>query len=179
MTIKERKSIESDALLIREIERETFRGKKEIKSSMMSALTEWQGDFCDIRINGTTYYAKDIIDDKFDLQFPNTIQGIVVEYYDWSNRNHFATKSRTVDKDIFDSYIARWNSFLKNEDIEIKALQERIAKNNERIREINSCTLKVLIDLYGTEVVLPERANENALSERKLYTVFKSYSRCS
>ena len=160
---KESESIESDMQLIREIEREAIRSKKEIKTSMMSALTEWQGDFCDIRINGTSYYAKQIIDDEFDLNFPKPIQNIVVEYYDWNIRNHYSVKEKIVDKDILDSYIARWNNFLKYKDVEIKMLQERIEDNKKIIREINSYTLKKLIELYGAQAVLPNSTNENDL----------------
>lgn len=146
--------------LLENADNEILKEKQEIKISMMSALSEWNGQAYKIRIgdyhNRTDYNIATIMDESFDINSFDSNKPISVEYRTWNGN----TDSGNVRKEILEEYQKRWNNIhnVKKGDI-IKSIEE----NKVKIIEIKGYSLKELIDQFEIEKILPDDVKENTL----------------
>jgi hypothetical protein len=144
---------------IDEAENEVLNEKREIKIAMLSALTGWNGQVYRLRIgdihNRTEYSINSIMNDSFDI---NKLYGqhVIIDYRVWNGNND----SINCKNEILESYIKRWNNLFESKKHEaLKAIEN----NKNKIREINTYSLKKLIEVFDVEKVLPEKVRANKL----------------
>ena len=140
-------------------------GKREFKAAMMSALIEWKGAFSKINVyesfNNKSYSYNQIMEDNFDVNILNGKSRIEVIYYNMNSM--YNQLSVTVNSEVLNSYISRWNNFLKLSNGKKEEIKKEIEEKKNKIRKVNDYSLKELIEQFGIQRILPDDAQENKL----------------
>ncbi len=157
--------INNDEQLLEEARNEMLNGKREFKAAMMSALIEWKGAFSKINVyesfNNKSYSYNQIMEDNFDVNILNGKSRIEVIYYNMNSM--YNQLSVTVNSEVLNSYISRWNNFLKLSNGKKEEIKKEIEEKKNKIRKINDYSLKELIEQFGIQRILPDDAQENKL----------------
>ena len=107
--------INNDEQLLEEAENELLNGKREFKAAMIAALIEWNCFFSKINVSESsitkTYTYNEIMDDNFDINILN-VKGRIEAFYYNVNAMYNQLKT-TVNVEVLNSYISRWNTILK------------------------------------------------------------------
>lgn len=156
-------AIDASVDLIAQVKRDTLESTKEIKGSMLCALTSWQGFVTSVEKNWSNEItAQQIMADSFDFNRLLTDDTWYIYYRDWRGNG----SSRTSVKDfisICTQYYERFKYLKTVEEKTLVSIQEEVEQNKLAKAQISSWSLKMLIDTYGDEAVLSEGVKENKL----------------
>lgn len=157
--------INNDEQLLKEAKNELLNGKREFKAAMTAALIEWKGIFSKINVSESyttkAYTYNEIMDDNFDINILNRKGRIEAFYYNVNSM--YNQNSTTVNVEVLNSYISRWNTYLKVSKCKKEEIKKEIEKKQNKIRKINDYSLKELIEQFGIQRILPDDAQENKL----------------
>lgn len=157
--------INNDEQLLEEAENELLNGKREFKAAMIAALIEWNCFFSKINVSESsitkTYTYNEIMDDNFDINILN-VKGRIEAFYYNVNAMYNQLKT-TVNVEVLNSYISRWNTILKTSNGKKEEIKKEIEEKKYKIRKINDYSLKELIEQFGIQRILPDDAQENKL----------------
>ena len=159
----EEMAIQKDEQLLIDIQNDVLKECKEIKISILSALTGWNGIAYNISINNYPHNASTIMSDSFDLSRFDCSTNDYQAFFSWFDYTGKSKSSTPVDKNLLLSYIARWKNIKETEKDKKEEIQQRIERNRRKILEIKNYTLKELIEQYGIQQVLSPDVLENNL----------------
>lgn len=163
-TVKEHDNLLSYEKDLADADKEILKNCKEIKTSMLSAITDWEGITSKININPNifqpkgTYTIQQILEDSFDLSLLESGKTINVEYYTWDRHSN----SKALDNNVLQDYIKRLTNYKKTANNK-QSIQKKIEIVKNKIHEINSYSMKRLIEEYGVSEVLSEEVSDNKL----------------
>lgn len=133
---------------------------KEVKCAMLGALTSWTDlpDHLRRNYSGTSYSAKTILDDSFDIQSLCTDGTWYAEY----DSRYMSDKNLPNAKAVFQQYDKRIQYLRFASQEKKNQLQQDLEKKQQLLRDLSSKSLKQLLAIYGTEEVFEKSAvNKN------------------
>jgi len=151
--------------LLEKSDNDFLKEKREIKIVMLSAFTGWKGIASQISINepynNKTYGYNQIMEDTFDVNALKNKSHINVNYININDL--YRSSSCSVSNEMLESFILRWNNFLKIIDRKKEEIKKGIEEQKRNIRRINDYSLKNLIGQFGIKKILPDAVQENRL----------------
>lgn len=141
------------------IQYEAIKNIKELKSAFLCEVTGWKGilSYFD---SPSCIYAREIMQDDFNLSIMNSWIKCTGYYYMWSDngRTYFSCSRFS---EIYESYIEREKRIKLIEASSIAEEQEKVEQLKMQIHDISGFSIKMLIEQFGVEEVLSEEVREN------------------
>lgn len=157
------RQLESDKKSLEEIlngiKEDIFESVKDVKAALLNYLSGNDAPFVSCEIRAIDYYYDQIMQDNFDMDVFKFQGEIYIEKY---NRNNRYRKDLSTDIEVR-KYLKRIEYLTNNEDEKKKKIYNKIENINKNINELNTFSLKKLIELYGSKEVLSENVKENKL----------------
>lgn len=154
---KEREELEK---ILNDIEKDILKSVKDVKAAFLNYLIDVDGPFYYCNINGQTYYYRDIMQDKFDM---NKFKGIDrIRIY---NSNNYIASGKNItelnNNKFVKDYLSRMEYLKNNEESRKEEMRKKIEDDNERVSELQIYSLKTLIEKFGSEDVFSDKVKEN------------------
>ena len=163
----EEECIKNDEQLLIDVQKDVLKECKEIKVAMLAALTDWKGVASIIYIrssSGSNQYSYDtVLGDSFDLSRFNIDSDDCRIIISWITSSGSSQSNKSIDKSILLSYITRMSNCKKTEGEKAEEIKKRIEDNKKNIYNINGYSIKMLIEKYGTEIILSPDIIKNKL----------------
>lgn len=138
-------------------EKEILNGLREVKELMLAYMAEEDSIFTRISINNHTISKAQILEKSFDV---NILKGKGTVYFRKSGYEHskpFDGKSAFIGEH---DYVKRCDNIIYKEKDKREQLQKEIEDLESHVKEIDSYSLKQIIDKCGSNV-LPEKCHQN------------------
>ena len=160
------KSIADYAASLAGIHAESLNSTREIKASMLSALSNWKGRLCYVcraeGYNPPQIKASTIMDDAFSFDKLLVAQNWKVVYFPWGDQSTQALYP-TDFCEIASSYYTRYRNYALVEEQRVEDLRKEIATLRQQRMDLSARTLASLINEFGGSKVLPTNVLTNSL----------------
>ena len=167
-TKKLQKDIEKELELIEHKKNETAESVRELKISMLSAITNWRGVATRIHRNSYTISeqvaASTIMRSDYDLSELKELNLNRIQFMTYEgNNDSIIIDNLDAYKATLDTYIRRWETLRRIELEGIEAIQNTISELKEQVHSINRLSLKELMEEYPEDSILSEKVKDNNL----------------
>lgn len=155
---KERDELEK---ILNDIEKDILKSVKEVKAAFLNYLIDVDGPFHYCNINGKTYYYRDIMQDKFDMNKFKGIDRIRIYNNNNSYRESWKDITGLNNNKFVKDYLSRMEYLKNNEEFRKEEMRKKIEDCNDRVSELQIYPLKTLIEKFGSEAVFSDKVKEN------------------
>ena len=155
--------IDEETKKIGEYNRDSLREVKELKLSLLAALTDWQGIAYNIIsfTEGNTYTSNEILKEDFDLSVLTTFSNAKFHYTTWgSNGGHIEVNDF---QKRFAPYYKRISTIQTVQERGLLQIQEEIETLKNQIKNISGWSLKKLLETYGPAAIFSDNIMANKL----------------
>ena len=147
-----REEINAKLEILDGIAADTLNSARELKYTMLCAMSEWKGLAYKVRINGgSEYWAEDILEDSFDLKVLLKKASWIVNYATTSGST---TTLRPDVPEICAPYAQRYKYLKFSSMTKQQELKGDIERFEGSIRSLSMLSLQSLVEKYGTDEVL-------------------------
>lgn len=144
--------IDSKRDILNGIAADTLNSARELKYTMLCAMSEWKGLAYKVRINGgSEYWAEDILEDSFDLTVLLKKASWIVNY---ATNSGSTTTLRPDVPEICAAYAQRYKYLQFSSMTKQQELRGDIERFEGSVRNLSMLSLQSLIEKYGTDEVL-------------------------
>lgn len=155
--------IDESEKVLEGIQSEALNNIKELKISLLCEITNWRGMATRITPNrGSDTYARDVMDDDFNLsQWSNSNQ-CSGYYNDWSGNGGYSFSCHTFSEK-FASCFEREKRIKLIEENRIAEEKRKVERLKIKLHEISGWSLQQFVAQYGVEEVLSSEVRKNKL----------------
>lgn len=153
--------IDSVESLIRSVEEDALKTTREIKLSMLDALTDGKGIANRIQFQSNIYTATQVLSENFDLDLLNSKNATVV-YCPWNNSN---TNNLSINNlyEKVSTYIKRCNNVREMADKDANEIKIGMDTKRASIQQLRALNMKEIIEKCGTDDVFANKLNNKFL----------------
>lgn len=154
-------AIDASVDLINHVTEDVLKSLKEIKVSMLCALTNWRGILTSVADGWSIdYTASQILDDSFDLATLIATESRYIQYRDWAGNSNARTNVPNF-AEICKPYYERYERLKEYEEKQLISIQEEVEQKRLTKTQLSSWSIKKLIEIEGDEAVLSAEVRDN------------------
>lgn len=156
-------AIDASAELIDRVKKDVLKSTKEVKISMLCAITGWQGITTNVDRNWSTEFtAQQILAETFDFSKILVSGQHHVHYCDWRGNSASRITINNLSE-ICEPYYERYTDLESYEKRQLANIQSDVERDKLIKSQLSGCSLKKLIDTAGDEAVLSAEVRSNKL----------------
>lgn len=147
------------------IEQDILVDMNELKAAFLNFLTESKGAFSYCELGGERYTYTQIMQQDFDMELFNSSLSESVYYYEINGR----LRSRSIKNMQMEiangarNYIRRFEYLQNGEEARKEKIRKEIEDNENSIMNLQTFSLRALLEKYGAEEVLSEEVKKNKI----------------
>lgn len=156
-------AIETSTNLINCAKNEVLHSTREIKASMLAALTGWSGFATSIeKIQGADSTAQQIMEESYDFASLLTNNTGRITCRDWRGNGNYWVQAKDLE-DVCRKYYERYKNLKTHEENALVSIQEEVERNKLIQQQISGWSIKKLIEVEGDEALFSETVKKNKL----------------
>lgn len=156
-------AIDASVELIDRVKKDVLKSTKEVKISMLCAITGWQGITTSVDKNWSTEFtAQQILAETFDFSKILVSGHYYVNYHDWRGNSASRLTINNLSE-LCEPYYERYRDLENYEKRQLANIQSDVERDKLIKSQLSGWSLKKLIDTEGDEAVLSAEVRSNKL----------------
>lgn len=156
-------AIDASVELIDRVKKDVLKSTKEVKISMLCAITGWQGITTSVEKNWSTEFtAQQILAETFDFSKILVSGHHYINYRDWRGNSASRITINNLSE-LCEPYYERYRDLESYEKRQLSSIQSDVERDRLIKSQLSGWSLKKLIDTEGDEAVLSAEVRSNKL----------------